>query len=225
MAEGKKSFVIYCDLISVVEKLSDDDAGKLMKHLLRYVNDMNPEPPNTVIDLVFEPIRLQLKRDLVEWVDTCEKRKIAGSKGGIKSGESRRKKQTKQELQKRSKTKQNEANEADTVNVTVTDTVTETKEEKDMNLIFETFRQLYPGTKRGHETEFKTLQKHDDWKEVVYLLPEAIERQIAQKKHDLQQNKFVPPWKNLKTWLNNRCWEEETPNAKPETTPATNDSW
>lgn len=186
-----------------------------MKHLLRYVNDHNPEPPNTLIDLVFEPIRLQLKRDLVKWVGVGEKRKISGSKGGIKSGESRRKKQTKQTLKNRSKAKQNEANEAVTVNDTVTVNVNETKE-KEMNLVFETFRELYPGKKRGHDTELDCLQKHDDWQTVIYLLPEAIERQIAQRQYDTRQGKFVPEWKNLKTWLNNRCWEEETPNAVPE---------
>lgn len=135
MADGKKSFVLYCDLLSTVEKLSDDDAGKLMKHLLRYVNDHDPEPPSTLIDLVFEPIRLQLKRDLVKWVGVGEKRKISGSKGGIKSGESRRKKQTKQVLKNRSKSKQNEANEAVTVNDTVTVTVNEKEKRKKIEFI------------------------------------------------------------------------------------------
>src|SRR3990167_704464 len=122
MAENKKSFLLYCDLIHTVEKLSDENAGKLMKHLLRYVNDTNPVC-DELIDIVFEGIKQQLKRDLKHWETVRIKRSEVGKLGGVKSGESRRKKQTKQMVKKRSKTKQNEANEAVTVNVTVTDTV------------------------------------------------------------------------------------------------------
>ena len=43
MADNKKSFLLYCDLIHTVQKLSDDQAGKLFKHVLEYVNDLNPE--------------------------------------------------------------------------------------------------------------------------------------------------------------------------------------
>ena len=52
MAENKKSFVLYSDMIYTVEKLSDEDAGKLLKHLLLYVNDRDPEPVNLIVDLV-----------------------------------------------------------------------------------------------------------------------------------------------------------------------------
>jgi hypothetical protein len=73
MAENKKSVLLYCDLIHTVEKLSDDNAGLLFKHFLRYVNDKNPDSPSELIDLVFEPIKQQLKRDLKEWEKTCNK--------------------------------------------------------------------------------------------------------------------------------------------------------
>ena len=33
---------MYVEWIHTVEKLTDEQAGKLMKHLLRYVNDQNP---------------------------------------------------------------------------------------------------------------------------------------------------------------------------------------
>jgi hypothetical protein len=44
MAKNKKSFVLYCDLIHTIEKLSNEQAGELFKHILRYVNDKDPEP-------------------------------------------------------------------------------------------------------------------------------------------------------------------------------------
>jgi hypothetical protein len=67
MATNKKSALLYCDLITTVEKLSDVNAGLLFKHFLRYINDLNPDTPNEIIDVVFEPIKQQLKRDLKKW--------------------------------------------------------------------------------------------------------------------------------------------------------------
>jgi len=78
MAVNKKSFLLYVDLIHTVEKLPDDYAGKLFKHLLQYVNDMNPETDDIVINVAFEPIKQSLKRDLVRWDETREKRSRAG---------------------------------------------------------------------------------------------------------------------------------------------------
>lgn len=80
MADWKSSFLMYCDLIHTVEKMTDSDAWLLFKHILAYTNDKNIEPPNTVVDLVFEPIKQQLKRDLKEWEVQREKRSIAGKK-------------------------------------------------------------------------------------------------------------------------------------------------
>ena len=82
MAQGKKSFLIYCDLIHSVEKMPDELAGKFMKHLLRYVNDLNPEPENLTLDLLFEPVKQQLKRDLVAYNERCDKNLLNGQKGG-----------------------------------------------------------------------------------------------------------------------------------------------
>lgn len=136
--QGKKSFVLYCDLIHTIESLEDDEAGKLFKHLLRYVNDENPEPPDRITQLTFEPIKHQLKRDLGKWNDTRGERSKAGHEGGIKSGETRRKQKEANEAiaSKRSKPNQTKPNEAVTVNVnangsvngTVNETVTDIKE-------------------------------------------------------------------------------------------------
>lgn len=123
MAEGKKSFVLYCDQINLFEKLSNDQAGQLIKHIFRYTNDQNPETPDLLIEIAFEPIKLQLKRDLIKWKGERVERVKAGHLGGIKSGEVR--KQKKANEASALKTKQTEANEAVTVNVTVNDTVTD----------------------------------------------------------------------------------------------------
>jgi len=71
MAENKKSFILYCDIIHTIEKLDDVDAGKLFKHVLEYVNDMNPETNHLITQIAFEPIKQQLKRDLKKYERLC----------------------------------------------------------------------------------------------------------------------------------------------------------
>lgn len=87
MAEDKKSFILYSDLITVVEKLivkdrvnSTNNAGELFYHLLKYVNDQDPETDNFIVEMAFEPIKQQLKRDLRKYETIREKRAEAGKK-------------------------------------------------------------------------------------------------------------------------------------------------
>ena len=72
MAEGKKSFVLYTDLIEITEELTNEEAGLLFKTILRYVNDLNPEIPKE-IKLAFIPIRQDLKRDLKKYEAQVER--------------------------------------------------------------------------------------------------------------------------------------------------------
>ena len=81
MAENKKSFLLYCDLIHTVQKLSDDQAGKLFKHVLQYVNDLNPTTEDLLTEVCFEPIKQNLKRDLRKYEQIRKKKSEAGKKG------------------------------------------------------------------------------------------------------------------------------------------------
>lgn len=123
MADNKKSFILYCDLIHTVSKMPDDKAGELFKHILKYVNDENPVTDDLIIQLTFEPIKQQLKRDLQSWESVRGVRSDNGRLGGLKSGEARRKQKEANEASA-SKSKQSEANEAVNVTVTVNDNVT-----------------------------------------------------------------------------------------------------
>jgi hypothetical protein len=84
MAEGKKSFILYCDLIHTISKLPDEKAGQLFKHILDYVNDKDPQTDDLVISIAFEPIKQQLKRDLNEWNGKKSTRSEAGKIGAAK---------------------------------------------------------------------------------------------------------------------------------------------
>lgn len=83
------------------------------------------------------------------------------------------------------------------------------EEVKDKEKTFDEFRIKYLGTKRGNKTEFENfIKKHKDWKEVLPTLKTCLETQIEQRKKLKESGKFVPEWKNLQTWINQRCWEE-----------------
>lgn len=82
MAENKKSIVVYADWIDKFEELEDDEAGRLIKHFFRYVNDLNPEPPDRTTKLMFIDIEATLKRDLIKWEKRAERSRENGSKGG-----------------------------------------------------------------------------------------------------------------------------------------------
>jgi len=84
MTEDKKGFLLYKDLIHTVDKMPDDKAGLLFKHILQYVNDNNPETDDLIIQLTFEPIKQQLKRDLKKYKNALDGKSNAGKIGNLK---------------------------------------------------------------------------------------------------------------------------------------------
>tara|TARA_R110002126_G_scaffold77076_1_gene192314 strand:- start:10 stop:594 length:585 start_codon:yes stop_codon:yes gene_type:complete len=84
MAEEKKGFILYSDIIHTIQKLTDEQAGVLFKHILKYVNDENPECQDLITEIAFEPIKQSLKRDLLKWGDKKQKRSEAGIAGATK---------------------------------------------------------------------------------------------------------------------------------------------
>lgn len=115
MAEDKNSFLFYTEWIETFEGLEDDEAGKLIKHLLRYVNDLNPVSDNKIINIAFTPIKQALKRDLKKWEKTIDSR----SKAGKISAEKRKQNSTKSTSVKSVKQNSTKPTVKDNVNVNV----------------------------------------------------------------------------------------------------------
>jgi len=82
--KGKKSVLLYCDIIHTIEKLDNENAGLLFKHYLRYINDQEPEAPNLLVEIAFEGIKQNLKRDLKTWQSKQESRSVSGRIGNLK---------------------------------------------------------------------------------------------------------------------------------------------
>lgn len=90
-------------------------------------------------------------------------------------------------------------------------------EKPDINMIeseFEIFRNAYPGTKLGHKTEWDNFRKKyltkniDDANEIIKKLLPAIKGQINAKARIKSSGGFCPEWPHLRTWINQKRWEE-----------------
>lgn len=82
MAENKKTFIFYSDWINMIREMPDEEAGKLLKHILSYVNDEDPQTDSLLVKMAFGHMKPLLKADLEKWDNIREIRKVAGKKGG-----------------------------------------------------------------------------------------------------------------------------------------------
>lgn len=201
MAENKKSFIAYCDWIELFEELSNEEAGKLVKHLFRYVNDLNPESPDKITKMCFIPIQQTLKRDLKKY----EKRADISRENGSKGGRPKKPNET-QETQQVFL----EPRKPDSVSDSVSDSV------NDINISFDLFWDLYDkkvGDKTKVEKKWNKLtnQQRED---IVKYIPKYIASQP-----DKQYRKHP------ETFLNQKGWEDEIILKKPNRGEITIDSF
>ena len=164
MADNKKGFVLYADNKSMVDMLSDEQAGKLMKIIFQYVNDENPILDDILIKLAFEPIKLQLKRDLKKYEKIKEKRSFAGRK----SAEIRKQKAANLTHAKSVEQTSTNPTVIDNVNVNVKDNVKESviidKSIKEDNNIAPVFKLPLATRKRNFQSMLFELDAPDSEK-------------------------------------------------------------
>ncbi|QBQ41110.1 hypothetical protein E2P86_08055 [Sphingobacterium psychroaquaticum] len=124
MAQEKKAFVVYADWESQFDLLSDEEAGKLIKHIFSYVNDKDPEfsKDERLLTMAFEPIKKQLKRDLKKYETIKIKRAEAGKKSAELRANQAQQMSTSVDFVNHISTNGNTSQQAST-NSTVTDTV------------------------------------------------------------------------------------------------------
>ena len=153
MAENKKSFILYCDQKGVWDKLNNEQAGKLIKHIIAYVNDENPETDDFITELAFEPIKQHLKRDLKKWEKQYDQRVEAGKK----SAESRKRNSTTVDERSVSSTDNVSVNGNVNVNATVNENVNGSEIKKTLewfvNQIDEIYLENLKYTHKGKDIE------------------------------------------------------------------------
>lgn len=121
MSKDKKSFILYLDQQDLFNKLPDEIAGKLIKHIFSYVNCEDPEANDLLLDVAFSPIKQSLKRDLNKWQTQLKQRSEAGKKSAEKRANDKQRKATTVESRSTKST--------DSVNVSVSVSVSDSVRE------------------------------------------------------------------------------------------------
>lgn len=210
MAENKKGFLMYADWQSTIQHLTDEQAGKLLKHLLSYVNDENPKCDDPIIKICFEPIKTQLKRDLEKWEKVRENRR----KAGRKSAESRAKKKsehmltgvegvqqestpvnTTQQSPTKSTVNVND-NVNDNVSVNVNDILLE-KETKDVYMVWLDYRKEIKKPIKSEKTKISLAKRFQ--KEGAKVSKWVVENSISNGWQGLFWDKFIEGKKEKKS--------------------------
>ena len=109
----KKSFVMYESWGTAIEKMSNEQAGELIKAIYAYQKDPDAAPKDPALAFVFELIKQQLDADSQRYKEACAARSEAGKKGGRPKANASDKKQMVSEESKKSKCFSEKAKKAD----------------------------------------------------------------------------------------------------------------
>lgn len=112
----KKSFVMYESWGAAIEKMSNEQAGELIKAIYAYQKDPDAVPEDPALAFVFELIKQQLDTDGQRYKEACAARSEAGKKGGRPKANASNKKQMVSEESKKSKCFSEKAKKADNDN-------------------------------------------------------------------------------------------------------------
>ena len=122
MKRTAKSFPVYLDYAKAVNKLSDDEAGKLFKALLEYAGSNHEPQLEGSLYAVFAIMQNQLDRDTEKYEQKCAQLRENGSKGGRPS-KNKEPDGNQEKPNGYPKTPKKPDTDTDTVTVTDTDTV------------------------------------------------------------------------------------------------------
>lgn len=73
MSNDQKGFIVYGDIKPVVDRLSDEEAGQLLRGMLDYFLTGKEPKFQGVLEFVFIPIKQQMDRNADKYEQRCEK--------------------------------------------------------------------------------------------------------------------------------------------------------
>lgn len=74
----KNSFILYYDQGEILEKLSDEEAGKLIKKVFQYAKTREEPELKNVLGIAFIPFKQAIDRNTEKWEEIKKKRSYAG---------------------------------------------------------------------------------------------------------------------------------------------------
>jgi len=187
----KTSFILHMDALSVLDELTNEQSGILFKAIRDFNSGKEPEL-DFAMKMCFIPFKNQFTRDFEKYEVKCEKNRENGKFGG-------RPKKTETEKtdmvsEKPNKTESNPKNH---------DSDNDNDNENDI-LLFDIFWNLY-GKKIDKAKCFKA------WKKIPKGKRTWIQEQARKYVQSTPDVKFR---KNLLTWFNGECWNDEIEEVK-----------
>jgi len=84
MAENKNRFTLDRSWSTTLGKLTDEQAGKVIKWVFAFINDESPseEFEDPVVDICVSKFKAELKQDLKKWQRIVDRNQENGAKGG-----------------------------------------------------------------------------------------------------------------------------------------------
>jgi hypothetical protein len=77
----KKSFILYCDSLEIMDHLSNEQCGQLFRAIRDFNNGIEPDL-DFGLKMAFLPFKNQFKRDLEKYNSQCEINRANGRNGG-----------------------------------------------------------------------------------------------------------------------------------------------
>jgi len=237
----KESFLIYKSLYGPLKTLSLEEKGLLFEAIFTYqIEGVVPDLP-PVINMAFQFVKDQFDRDDNKYNKKCDRNHRNGSKGG-RPGDETNNPEDPANPNKTNGLKSTPSNPTNPFNPTKpkkptglkltqpypknptkpdtdTDTDSETDSENDKKTIkvFKVFYSCYPGTKRSPGTEYENFMKQNrkNKDKIIHLLLPALEKEKQFRINSFELNSWIPAWKNLSTWIREKCWEQEFSELRP----------
>lgn len=216
---AKDTFILYTEQKEVIDKLSDEQAGKLIKAIYEYVETGEMPKLDSVLDLVIIPFKQNLDRNADKYEETKKKRSEAGKLGA----EIKKQKQAKQANAKFANNKQ--ANQA----VNVNDNVNVNEDvllEKEKNKKRKSFEDVFLENQCSKELE-NTLKDFIDMRKTIKkpmttkaleLLLKNLERltNLEEEKIAILNQSIEHGWQTVYPLKNNNSNQNKQEKSKPE---------
>ena len=209
---NKKGFVLYKDFSTTLDKLSDEQAGRVIKAIFEWQLTGVHSEDDFTLDLVLTPVIAQFVRDQELYDKTCKRNKVNGLKGG------RPKNPTKPKKPSGLNGNPSKPKKADTKEDTVIDiekdsdnkSIPPSSDEDDQ---FNQFWAIYPKKQSKLDARKKFVKAMK-----IATLPELLES-LNKQKLSLDWTKdggrYIP---QPSTWLNKGMWLDEESFDAPATT-------
>lgn len=83
--ESRKSFILYLDNSIILDQLTDEESGKLIKAIFKYQSSgATPDfSKNPALAMGFSVFKMSLDRDSEKYQERCERNRANGKKGGL----------------------------------------------------------------------------------------------------------------------------------------------